>query len=281
MRRALSLSAVISVAARQLRRLPHHRLVLAVLAPVLALVAFSAYVVHEKLETYTRSADLLSAAQSARAAQELARELENERNLSALFLSTDRQSWREDLEEQREATDERAESFRAVLLGQKAPPLFDRQRMGPGLDRLEALRAAVDGDGDLRSMLDGYGGLIASMIASSAKLPSADLSMLIAAYVDLGQMKDRVSRERSIGASWLLQQRKNRDLLILFTEAEAEHKAFGQSFRTHASPRQLDMFDQTVSAELLIDIDRLHRNILAARLGPDDVEAWHRAHLAL
>ena len=51
---------------------------LAVLAPVLALVAFSAYVVNEKLATYSHSSDLLVAAQVARSAQGLARELEAE-----------------------------------------------------------------------------------------------------------------------------------------------------------------------------------------------------------
>lgn len=266
---------------KRLGPLSRHRLAAAVLAPVLALVAFSAYVVSEKLETYGRSADLLIAAQVARATQGLSRELESERGLSALYIGTNRQSWQRDLEEQRDATDERAAAFRAVVLTPKASALFDHERTDLGLGALDALRAEVDGDGDLRRVLDGYGNLISAMIAATSKLSTTDLSTLIAAYVDLGQMKDRVSRERSIGASWLLQERSNRDLLRLFAEARAERKAFDQSFRTHASSRQLELYDGIVHGPILTEIERLHEQMLAGRLGPRDADTWHRAHIAL
>ncbi|MGE5516099.1 MAG: nitrate- and nitrite sensing domain-containing protein [Bacteroidota bacterium] len=266
---------------KRLGPLSRHRLALAVLAPVLALVAFSAYVVSEKLDTYGRSADLLVAAQVARAAQELARELENERSLSAQYIGAERQSWLEDLEDQRAATDDRADAFRDVVLTPKASALFGSARTDLGLGALDAIRAEVNGDGDLRKVLEGYDGLISTMISSSSKMPTTDLSTLIAAYVDLGQMKDRISRERSLGTSWLQQERGNRDLLRLFAEAEAERKAFNQSFRTHASPRQLQIFDGFVRGPVLAEIGRLHEVMLSGRLTQADADAWHGTHLAL
>ncbi len=260
--------------------LGRNRLAVAVLAPVLALVLFSAYVVNEKLTTYRGSADLLVAAQVARATQGLARELETERGLSALYMGGDRQAWRDDLVDQRAATDERAQAVRAVVLTPKASALFGQTRTDLGLGALDALRAAVDGDGELNTVLDGYGTLIATMVTSS-KRPDAELSALIAAYVDLGRLKDRVNREKSIGTSWLLQGRTNRDLLRQFAEADAERKAFTQSFRTHASQRQLQIYDDIVRGPIIAEVERLHQRMLDGRLVAVDSEIWHRAHAAL
>ena len=264
---------------KRLRPLGRHRLALAVLAPVMALVAFSAYVVSEKLDTFTRSADLLVAAQVARAAQGLARELDSERGLSSLFIDTGRQSWQEELAEQRAATDERAQTFRTVVLTPKASALFGHQRTDLGLGNLDALRASVDGDGTLGMVTDGYGALISGLVSSSSKLPTTDLSALIAAYVDLGQMKDRLARERSIGASWLMHRRP--DLLRQFIEADAERKAFAQSFRAHASPQQVELFDSIVRGPVLEEVERLHLTMVQGRLQPADGTAWHRSHQTL
>ncbi|MCR6630752.1 MAG: nitrate- and nitrite sensing domain-containing protein [Magnetospirillum sp.] len=265
----------------RLTPLTRHRLVAAVLAPVLALVAFSAYVVIEKLDAYRRSADLLVAAQVARAAHGLARELEDERRWSAMYVGTDRESWRQDMEEQRNATDDRATDFRALALSPKAANLFGRQRNELGLGDLDRLRAVVDGDGDLHEVLEGYNTLISVMISSASKLAEEDVGNLISAYMDLGQVKDRLSRQRSIGTGWLLQGRADRDLLRLFAEAEAERKAFLQTFRAHASLRQQQAYDDTVRGPILDEIERLHQLATAGHLGPADADIWNRAHLTL
>ncbi|NFV78781.1 nitrate- and nitrite sensing domain-containing protein [Magnetospirillum aberrantis] len=268
---------------KRFRLIGRNRLALAVLAPVLVLVVFSTYVVNEKLSTYQRSADLLIAAQLARAAQGLSRELESERGLSALYVGTGRQSWREELDAQRANTDGRAEDFRQVVLTPKASALFGAARTDLGLGQLDALRALVDGDGALTEVLEGYGRLISTLVSRASKLPTADLSTLIAAYVDLSQMKDRATRERAIGASWLLQEPgPERDAMLRqLIEAEAERKAFEQSFRTHASAEQLDLYDSVVRGPLLAEIRRLHDQIVEQRLSLADTDTWHRTHLAL
>jgi PAS domain S-box-containing protein len=262
----------------RIARLTRYRVAAAILAPMLTLLAFSAYVVVEKLDAYQRSADLLVAAEVARAAHGLAHELENERRWSAMYIGSARDSWRQDLETQRAATDERADLFRELVLAPKAATLFGRQREELGLGELDGLRAQVDGDADLHDVLDGYGGLASRVIASSARLTEADIGNLITAYMDLGQIKDRLGRERAIGASWLVQGHGNRDLLRLFTEAEAERKAFLQTFRAHASARQLQMFDDVVHGPILGEVERLHDQALAGRLSVAEADVWNRTH---
>ncbi|MBX9635672.1 MAG: nitrate- and nitrite sensing domain-containing protein [Magnetospirillum sp.] len=265
---------------RRLRKLARYRLAAAIMAPMLALVAFSGYVVFEKLEGYRESADLLLAAQVARTTHDLARELENERSLVALYLGTNRETWRSELDDQRALTDVRTAELRSLLMTPKVAFLFGRTRGDLGLGTLDGLRAGVDGDGDLHGMLDGYNSMISGLIVSSSRVGGRDLANLIAAYMDLGHVKDRIARERSIGSTWLLQGRRDPELVTMFVEAHAEQEAFLQSFRGHASMHQLQLFDQLVGRSILVELDHLHDRALSGKLSAADSTAWHHAHVA-
>lgn len=261
--------------------LTRHSLVAAVVAPMVALVAFSSYVVADKLESYRKSADLLATVEIARTAHSLARELESERTLSALFLGTNRQSWRSELDDQRRLTDERADALRARMLAPKAPSVLGAGRMIPGWGQLEQFRAGVDGNASVHRVMENYGGLIGAMLGTSSSLSGNGIGNLVSAFVDLGNVKDRVAQARSIGATWLLKGRTDPELLQLLASARAELRAFLQSFRSHASPDDTVEFNRTVAATLLERIDTLHRKALAGKLTTADAEAWHRGHLDL
>ncbi|MGE5547594.1 MAG: nitrate- and nitrite sensing domain-containing protein [Solirubrobacterales bacterium] len=256
-------------------------MLLAVLAPVLALMAFSGYVVQEKLDLYRDSADLLTAAQISRSAHALARDLQSERALSAVYISSSRNADREELDDQRDATDQRLVDFRAELLSPKAISLFGDSRPDQVLGQLDAARAGVDGDGDIKEVMGRYNEVIGALISSSSRVNRQNLSNLVAAYMDLGNVKDRIARERSIGLSWQQRGRVDRDLLALFAEAHAEKKAFIESFRGHASAAQIKIFDEVVQGPLLDEIERLHALALAGKLKASDTEAWNRTHVAL
>ncbi|MEW5729903.1 MAG: nitrate- and nitrite sensing domain-containing protein [Pseudomonadota bacterium] len=264
-----------------LRRLQRYRMIAAVLAPVMALVAFSGYVVEEKLASYRASADLLLAARVAQSAHKLARDVENERSVSALHIATGRGSWRPEVDELRAATDRSADDFRRLVHSPAAVKSFGKEAADLGLGEIDAARAAVDGDADLRTVLVSYSEVIGRLMSTSAKLSAADAHNLIAAYMDLGHIKDRVGRERSIGASWLLQGSKDPELLRLFAEAHAEKKAFMESFRGHASASQLSIFDSLMRSPILDELDRLHERVLRGKLGPGDADVWQRSHLAM
>jgi len=262
-------------------RLARHSLVAAVVAPVVALVAFSGYVVAEKLESYRRSADVLAMVRVARNAHSLARELENERTLSALYLGTGRQSWQSELEDQRRLTDERAEDFRVLVLSPRPPPALGAGPTDLGLGRLEDFRAGVDGDARVQQVMEGYGTLIGTMLGTANKLSVSELANLVSAYMDLGNVKDRVARARSVGSTWLLKGRTDPELLQLLASARAELQAFLQSFRDHAAPDNAALFEQVVGTDLPARLDALHHKALAGRLSMTDAEAWHRSHLDL
>ncbi|MBC7950260.1 MAG: PAS domain S-box protein, partial [Rhodospirillaceae bacterium] len=264
-----------------IHKLARYRLAAVVVAPMLTLVAFSGYVVHEKLESYRESADLLLAAQVARASHGLARELEDERALVALYLGTNRESWRSELNDQRALVDVRAAELRALAMTPKMAFLFDRARADFSLGTLDGLRTGVDGDTPLHDLLDGYNSMISNVIASSARLGGHDLTNLIAAYMDLGHVKDRIGRARSIGATWLLQGRRDPELMRMFVEAHAEQEAFLQSFRGHASVHQWELFEQLVGTPLLAEVDRLHNLAISSSLSTADSASWHQTHMSV
>ncbi|MBI5165841.1 MAG: PAS domain S-box protein [Magnetospirillum sp.] len=259
-----------------------NRLLPIILAPVLALIAFGAYVVEEKLSTYRHNADLLVGARMARIGHALAREVQTERSLSAQFVSGGRSDGGAlDLERQRDVTDARLAEFRALVARPQTQAVLGRGRLDLGLGEVDALRAAVDGDADLKMVIERYSRLISTVLASSARLMGDELATQIAAYMDIGNIRDRLARAAALGESWLSGRRGNRDLVVLLTESHAEIHAFTESFRGHAPADQVRLLDVVMRGPLYAEIDRLHDRIAAGRLSAADIDAWRRTHEAL
>ena len=263
------------------RRRGHGRLVLAVVAPVLALVAFGSYVVQGKLDGYRQSTDLLAAARLARAAHGLAHELQEERGLSAQFVRSDRDEGEAELDQQRDATDRRLDEFRRLTALPQTQPLISADRRGFDLGEVDTLRAGVDGDETLKSVLGGYDRLVDDLLATAMRMPMNDAAGTVAglaAYTDLGNISDRMALVRSIGLAILAGGGPDRDLTALLMEAHAEAKAFGEMFRLHADSGQWAFYQSLTAEPAAAEIERLYRNALVGRLAAADGEAWRAAH---
>ncbi len=254
------------------------RLLAAVVGPVLALILFGAYVVHEKLADYRGNADLLAAAQLARAAHTLSQELQVERTLTAEFVGEGRARWAAQLEDQRIATDSRLEDFRRLLAAPPVRALFGHAVPDSGTTELETLRAGADGDWSVKPLVQGYDRLTARVTGFAAKAAGEGPNNLITAYIDLGNVRDRIVRERTLGMAWLLGSRPDRDLIALIGQAHAEAKAYASSFRGHASGEQLRVFNELVRGPVLDEIDALQKKALAGTLTSADTEAWQKTH---
>lgn len=258
--------------------LSRYRLIIAIVAPILALVAFSAWVVEEKMDAYRDSADLLVAAQIARAAQSLTRELENERILSTRAVDPNDLQARYELEAQRLNTDERLKALSAAL----AMPEI-RQRLSDDSNIINAaqlaiLRQELDADATPSAASFGYSRAIAGLTSLAATMAPSDLSRVISAYMDLGNVKDRVGRARAMLNTAVKKGEINRQALA---ENDAEARAFLESFRVHASPQQIGIHDEIVQGPVVGMVERLHHQALSGMLGPDDRRVWDEAHVAL
>jgi len=258
------------------RRRGHGRLVLAVVAPVLALVAFGSYAVQGKLESYRHSGDLLASARLARAAHFLAHELQEERGLSAIALNSGRAEGLEELEDQRESTNARLEAFRRLASAPQTLPLIGTDRRGTELGEIDSLRAGVDAGGDLKSLLAGYDRLVGDLLAAVARLPTGE-SHRLTAYTDLGNLRDRLARADALGMAIIGGGRSGRDLLPLLIQAHAEAKAFTESFRAHAFGEPLGIAETLAADPAAAAIEALLVRAKAGRLTAADAADWRAA----
>ncbi|GEM_PF-1883171 len=255
-----------------------YRLVIAIVAPILALVAFSAWVVEEKMQAYRDSADLLVTAQIARLSQALTRELEAERMLSVRALESGNLDTRAELEAQRLSTDERLNAlwtaFRMPGLSGRIP---DRAFVITA-EQLDTLRKAMDDSATVGALSTGYGRAIAGLTSLATGMAPGDLSRVISAYMDLGNVKDRIGRSRALMTNPNGKGEINVQQLL---ENDAEARAFLESFHVHATPRQLELYEDVVRGPVVADVERLHGQALAGMLGPSKRKIWEESHVKL
>ncbi|MBF0324447.1 MAG: PAS domain S-box protein [Alphaproteobacteria bacterium] len=260
--------------------LGHSRLVLAILAPMVALVVFSVMMVNDRLQDYRRNSDLLKVAQLARSSRALTRELEAERSLSTQAMSGLSTAWVPALIEQRQRVNERLADYQGLTQHSAtgAGAASETRLLAELIDRA---RAAVDGHGDLRTVIENYSVLVAAATRAAENSVPLELTNLIAAYMDLGSVKDRIERSRSLGAAMIAQGAADREMVGLLAEARAERHAFIESFRQHAASDQAAIFTEVVRGPVPEEIERLHRLALAGKMRAAETENWHRAHFAM
>ncbi|MCA1909764.1 MAG: PAS domain S-box protein [Magnetospirillum sp.] len=255
-----------------------YRLAIAIVAPILALVAFSAWVVEDKMQAYRDSADLLVTAQIARLSQALTRELETERMLSVRSLESGSLETRIELETQRLATDER---LNALWTAFRLPGLAERMPERSFVitaEQLRILRQALDDNATAQALSTGYGRAIAGLTSLATAMAPGDLSRVISAYMALGNVKDRIGRSRALMANPNGKGEINTQALLV---NNAEARAFLESFRVHATPRQLELYEEIVRGQVVAEVERLHGQALAGMLGPAKRRAWEEAHVNL
>ncbi|MGE5505938.1 MAG: PAS domain S-box protein [Actinomycetota bacterium] len=257
----------------QPRSIRQHML-MAVMAPALALVAFSGWIVVEKLALYRHSADLLAAARVVGAARAMASQLQAERTLSLMAAG------RRDagLATQRSRTDAEAAVFSSVLSVPETAALFGSRSPDAALGRLAELRARADAGGEPVAVMAGYNEMVGRIIGASAKLSGEGLGNLVAAYIDLGHVEDRINRVQAIGASWLAGRRVDRALLGAFIEADAEKHAFLESFRNHLPPSYDALYDDIDAGRAMAEVDRMEHAALAGEFDRVDPIAWSTAY---
>jgi PAS domain S-box-containing protein len=255
--------------------------VMAVLAPVLALIAFGGSVVQEKLEDYRETADMVATAHLARSGHAVIRELQEERGLSALYVGCGRTRWLAEVDEQRTQTDSSLDNFRHTINTPQVHTLMLHNQTDPGLGEVDVLRGQVDGDGDISTLSEGYDRLTTTIAASSVPTRGPEQASIISAYMDLDVVKDRITRQRSIVATALIEGRPLRDYQAALQTVQAEARAFTQSFHAHATPHQAEIFDSIVHGPSVAEVERLSAKAIAGKLTRADADSWYAAHTAL
>ena len=263
---------------RHWRRRGHGRLVVTVVMPVLALLAFGSYVVAGALKDYHHDTEMQAAAQLARKAHLLAHDLRTERGQAVEWLASARPGERGGLEAGREATNADLARFRRELMQPQVVALMGGDSRRIDLGEIDAVRGDVDGESELVPVLAGYNRLIAGLLSASARMPVSDIGGF-SAYTDLAAIGDRMALAEAIGQALMAAPAARPQLMPLLIEAHAEARAFCQQFALHANAPRWDDLRAAIEGAAGAEIERLTETSLHGRMG--DRSAWHHAHREL
>ncbi|MCE9664038.1 nitrate- and nitrite sensing domain-containing protein [Halomonas sp. M5N1S17] len=216
------------------------KFLLSLLLPLLALAWFAGSGVLERQRLAANMADLEEMTHIAQRAGNLVHELQRERGMTAGFLSSNGNNFRDGLPDQRQATDARLETFQRYLnnvdLVALAPQLA--ARIDDTLSRLDATAA-------LRQRIDGLDVATGEAIAHYTEINSALITMIgrmtlatdegsvssrLAAYYNLLQAKELAGIERAVLSGAFsadgMTQATYQQLLMRIGQETAYHEAF-------------------------------------------------------
>jgi PAS domain S-box-containing protein len=256
-----------------------HRLLVAVLAPALALLLFGGFIVLEKLENWRHSSRLLATAQLIRTGQNLVHEVQIERRLTtAATMAGENDEARRALEQQRTVTDHSRQDFEAILARPTSPALAGSTGAEFGLNALNGLRVDIDGRADDLFVFRQFNILISRITVQSARLWGDDLGGAMAARLDLALVRDRIDRSREIGLAMLSPAPRHNGLGTLLFETDVERRAFAESLRSHLSRTSGDSVIAVLDGAAMTEIDRLHELALNGRIDAASAVAWAVSH---
>ena len=259
---------------------------LAILPLIIIIIVFDTIQIQEHYSDYTDSQRLNKAIVVGIEINHAIHELQKERSISAGFLSQDNDDFREDLLFQREKTDSTIQAFYdeiereelADLVAEHTAALRD---LGTDFDRLEEIRGNVDARFISTEQVISYfsdinkAGLktVNDLISESRNRVAAEQVHAIIYFL---KAKERASIERAIGTQAF-------SLGILeglnqsqFTSLIAEQDAFIDAFTTIADEASLVYFNNTVSGQDVVEVERLRQQLIESAALENDANYWYQ-----
>ncbi len=237
-----------------------HRLAIAIGMPLVGVVLFGGWLLYDAQALSISVARIADHMTMLTKVSDLVHELQKERGMSAVFLSSNGQKMGGDLIEQRKASD-------------KAKAIFDsaaaRLKAGESTEAVTALDAALAGLGQLgekrgrvskqdviapesnlyytktiRALID-----IGSAVAKEAADPEMTKSAW--AYVNIMQAKERAGTERALGAPSFAAGMFTPPQQERFLRNTGEQEAYLQQFYTFASAEERQSWEKTVAGPIV------------------------------
>ncbi len=256
------------------------RLFLALLLPLLGLLAFAGITVVNQGRSASELAHLQTLANVAPDISALVHELQKERGNSAGFIaSKGGGKFEERLTAQRQATDQVRADFNEIMNA------FDADSFGA--DFAQKLKSARDSVGELNAkrnsvsdlsftvpdMAKYYTGTITKLldvVALMAILSSeVHITDEIAAYVNLLQAKERAGIERAMGAAGFGKGAFAPAVHERFISLIAQQQAYIKGFELFALPEQWAFYVETLQGEAVEDVERMRKIAIANPHGGD------------
>ncbi len=254
------------------------RLALALLLPILGLLAFSGLAIVEQSRNSAELKHMQELAHVAPDISALVHELQKERGRSAGFIASKADAkFGERLAAQHKETDAVLTHFDEIM------DAFDSESFGKSfaddlttarnmVAELDAKRASVsDLSFSVPDMAKYYTGTIRALlgVVSDMVLLSSDVELTgaVAAYINLLQGKERAGVERAMGAAGFGRGAFAPVIHERFVSLIAQQSAFFSMFNLFATPEQRAYYEQTMVGEPVEEVERMRKIAIASAFG--------------
>ncbi|WP_163558521.1 methyl-accepting chemotaxis protein [Halomonas sp. NO4] len=264
-----------------------HKILLALLLPLLAMGGFAGLQLHERQQMVSRMDQLQGLTELALMAGDLVHESQRERGSTALFLGTAGRQFESELASQRERTERRAERFDAQLARLRGDiddvaiqELIEAVR--ERLSDLPALRRRVDAlELPVAEAASRYTELNTALIRIVGRLShvtsEAQTTRTLGAYFSLLRGKELAGIERAVLATAFGQDRIASADFQRFVSLIGAQQAQLDTFRTLASAQQRELLEEQLGGDEVERVEGLRRRVLESATRRDfgvDPEQW-------
>ena len=270
-----------------------HRLALTIAVPIVVLIGLAAHLVWSNWAERIEMGELNALADGIGKVSRLIHELQRERGMSAMFLSSKGAQMRTELSGQRKRTDEERQTVSAVL---KTFAVLDSHKLKETAGSAETAVAALDGrrsDVDAQAIATAdssayFTDLIARLLNVTRSVANVstrvDVSTALSAYLSLIQGKEHAGQERATAASGITVGRFDLPTYRKALWQIAAQDIYFSAFETAAKPEQREFYERTVSGPIIDSVKKMRETIANGGLSGEmpglDSATWFKTATA-
>lgn len=253
-----------------------HKMLLVVCLPLMALLFFSGRYVYERYQVEQEMSQAQAALYVVREAAQLAHELQKERGMSAGFLGSGGNKFRDALPAQRKLVDTLLVRFH------EDPALLALGEVQQALTGLTAMRERVGALGvEVAELVGFYSRLISQLLAvvDQVSLNSQDATIALQtnAYAAFLQSKERMGLERATLSNVFGRDHFTPALLQQFISLLAAQNTYLERFQAVASPSQRQLLADSLTSPVVAKVAAMEQLALDKATSGGfgvDAEAW-------
>jgi methyl-accepting chemotaxis protein len=270
-----------------------HRLALTILVPVVVVLGLAAHLVWSNWAERVEMAELNALADGIGKVSRLIHELQRERGMSAVFLSSKGAQMRSELSGQRMRTDEERQTASGVL---KTFAVLNSHKIRESVGSAETAVAAVDGrrgDVDAQAIAASdssayFTDLIARLLDVTRSVANistrVDVSTALSAYLSLIQGKEHAGQERAIVASGITVGRFDLPTYRKALWQITAQNIYFSAFAAAAKPEQHEFYQRTISGPVIDSVEKMRQTVtnggLSGEMPGIDSATWFKAATA-
>jgi HAMP domain-containing protein len=258
---------------------------LAILPLILIIVVFDYLQIQEHYKDYKDSKRLNKAIDVGIEINHAVHELQKERGISSGFLSQEGDDFRDELELQRYRTDSTIQQFYSEIEKEEQEELVelhseDLRDLRTYFDRLQEIREKTDDRFiSVEQSISYYSEInevalrtVNSLISESRNRVAAEQLHAIIYFL---KAKERASIERAVGTQAFSLGTLDVELHSKFTSLIAEQDAFIDAFLTIADEESVVYYNNTVSGQDVVEVDRLRQLLILNQELENDASYWY------